>query len=102
MSVALTGDTVVVGAPDEDSNVHSIFNGAENPAQAPLSEYETNGNPAWRNVNRVSSADNYPEQQVSSGAVYVYVRTGTTWTRQARTVYLRFLASAPCSLPAIC
>ena len=52
-SVALSGDTLVVGAVGEDSAASGI-----------------NGN----------SADNSTE---NAGAVYVFVRTGTTWTQQA-------------------
>jgi hypothetical protein len=52
-SVAVSADTVVVGAPDEDSNATGI-NGNQN--------------------------DNSAE---SSGAAYVFVRSGTTWTQQA-------------------
>jgi len=52
-SVALSGDTLVVGAIGEDSVAPGI-----------------NGN----------QTDN---TAASSGAVYVYVRTGTTWTQQA-------------------
>ncbi|MFN0010963.1 MAG: FG-GAP repeat protein [Phycisphaerales bacterium] len=52
-SVAISGDTVVVGAESEDSNATGI-----------------NGN----------QADNSAS---SAGAAYVFVRTGTTWTQQA-------------------
>jgi hypothetical protein len=52
-SVAASGDTVVVGAPQEDSSAVGI-----------------NGN----------QTDNTASQ---SGAVYVFVRSGTTWTQQA-------------------
>jgi hypothetical protein len=52
-SVAVSGDTVVVGAPNEDSNATGV-----------------NGNEADN-----SAAD--------SGAAYVFVRSGTTWTQQA-------------------
>lgn len=52
-SVAISGDTIVIGAPDEDSNATGV-----------------NGN---QNDNSVTNA----------GAVYVFVRTGTNWTQQA-------------------
>lgn len=52
-SVALSGDTLAVGAPGEDSGATGI-----------------NGN----------QTDNGAED---SGAVYVFTRTGTTWTQQA-------------------
>jgi hypothetical protein len=52
-SVAVSGDTVVVGAPYEDSNATGV-----------------NGN----------QADN---SAVNAGAVCVFVRSGTTWTQQA-------------------
>ncbi len=52
-SVALSGDTLVVGADQEDSNATGV-----------------DGN----------QADN---SSVNAGAVYVFVRTGTTWSQQA-------------------
>jgi uncharacterized repeat protein (TIGR02543 family) len=53
LAVAVSGDTVVVGARGEDSNATGV-----------------NGN----------QADNSAS---SSGAAYVFVRSGTTWTQQA-------------------
>jgi hypothetical protein len=53
LSVAISGDTVVVGAPGEDSSATGV-----------------NGN----------QADN---SAFDSGAAYVFVRSGTTWTQQA-------------------
>jgi trimeric autotransporter adhesin len=53
MSVALSGNTLAVGAPGEDSASVQI---------------------------NVGSADN---TATGAGAVYVFVRTGTTWTQQA-------------------
>lgn len=55
-SVAISGDTIVVGAPDEASAATGVDNGAD----APLD----NGAPF-------------------SGAAYVFVRNGSTWTHQA-------------------
>ena len=52
-SVAIEGDTIVVGAPYEASNSSEI-----------------NGN-------------QYNNDGILRGAVYVFVRTGTTWTQQA-------------------
>ncbi len=52
-ALAVSGDTVVIGAPDEDSEATGV-----------------NGN----------NADNSSD---SSGAAYVFVRTGTTWAQQA-------------------
>jgi hypothetical protein len=52
-SVAISGDTIVVGAREEDSNATGVNgNGANNSA-------------------------------LSSGAAYVFVRSGTNWTQQA-------------------
>jgi hypothetical protein len=51
-SVAVDGDTVVIGAPGEDSSTTGVNSTPDNAA---------NG----------------------AGAVYVFVRTGTTWTQQA-------------------
>lgn len=55
-AVAISGDTIAVGAYAEASNQNTI----------------TNGN--------TSSADN---SNANSGAVYVYKRTGTTWDQEA-------------------
>ena len=52
-SVAVAGDTVVVGAQNEDSKATGV-NGTQNDNSA-----------------------------TASGAVYVFVRSGTTWTQQA-------------------
>ena len=54
--VAISGDTIVVGAWGEDSNQTTITNGA------------------------TASADN---TSTDSGAVYVFKRTGTTWVQEA-------------------
>jgi hypothetical protein len=56
ISVALAGDTVVVGANDEDSSTLGVQAGAGTP-------------------NEVSDHD--------AGAAYVFVRSGTTWSQQA-------------------
>jgi len=53
LSIAVDGDTIVVGAPFEDSAATGI-----------------NGN----------QADN---SATNAGAAYVFVRSGTTWTQQA-------------------
>jgi len=53
ISVAISGDTIVIGAPEEDSDAIGV-----------------NGDPF---------NDNNPD----SGAAYVFVRNGTTWTPQA-------------------
>jgi hypothetical protein len=55
-SVAVSGDTVVVGAPNEDSNDTTITNGAS------------------------ASSDNSSGE---TGAVYIFKRTGTTWAEEA-------------------
>ncbi|EQC45899.1 FG-GAP repeat protein, partial [Bacteriovorax sp. BSW11_IV] len=55
-SADISGDTIVVGAPKEDSNQTTITNGVG------------------------SSADN---SSADSGAVYVYKRTGDTWVQEA-------------------
>lgn len=52
-AVALTSDTLVVGAPQEDSGATGI------------------------------DGDQADNSVVDSGAAYVFVRTGTTWTQQA-------------------
>jgi hypothetical protein len=55
-SVAVSGETVVVGAYYEDSNQTTIING------------------------NTASADN---SAADAGAAYVFTRSGTTWTQQA-------------------
>lgn len=55
-SVAISGDTMVVGVPNESSSQTTITNGA------------------------TASSDNSAS---GAGAVYVYVRSGSTWTQQA-------------------
>jgi FG-GAP repeat protein len=55
-SVAISGDTIVIGAVNEDSSQTSITNGDS------------------------ASSDNAAS---NSGAVYVFVRDGTTWSQQA-------------------
>jgi hypothetical protein len=55
-SVAISGDTIVVGVDAEDSNQTTITNGS------------------------TASDDN---SLLNSGAAYVFVRSGTTWTSQA-------------------
>lgn len=61
-SVAISGDTVVIGAPFEDSNATG-----------------TNGNQSNNNAS-------------DSGAAYVFVRNGTTWSQQA---YLKASNTGP-------
>jgi len=59
-SVAISGDTLVVGAPNEDSSLTTVI-------QSPASATETaTGNGAFE-----------------SGSVYVFTRAGTTWSQQA-------------------
>lgn len=52
-AVAVSGDTVIIGAPDEDSAAAGVNDDATDNSSS------------------------------SSGAAYVFVRTGTTWTQQA-------------------
>ena len=52
-SVSISGDTLVVGANGEDSNATGVNNGEGN------------------------------NSRINSGAVYVFVRNGTTWSQQA-------------------
>ncbi len=56
VSVAISGDTLVVGADNEDSNQTTITNGS------------------------TASAD---DSMVAPGAAYVFVRSGSTWSQQA-------------------
>ncbi|MCB9228921.1 MAG: hypothetical protein H6618_04850 [Deltaproteobacteria bacterium] len=55
-SVAISGNTLVVGAPYEDSNQTTVTNGSS------ASSDDTNGD---------------------SGAVYIFTRSGSTWTQSA-------------------
>ncbi|MCB1207864.1 MAG: hypothetical protein KDK97_00995 [Verrucomicrobiales bacterium] len=52
-TVAISGNTIVVGAPDEDSAAQSV------------------------------NGDQANNDQASTGAAYVFVRTGTSWVQQA-------------------
>ncbi|HPC42351.1 MAG TPA: FG-GAP repeat protein, partial [Spirochaetota bacterium] len=56
-SVAISGDTIAVGAPGEASTTTSIINGSD------LSSTNNAGN--------------------NNGAVYVFTRSGSTWSHQA-------------------
>jgi hypothetical protein len=62
ITVAVSGDTVVVGAPTEDSPATGI-NGTQGDAPDP------------------SPAE--PANNFNSGAAYVFVRSGSTWSQQA-------------------
>lgn len=64
-NLALSGDTLAIGAPGEDSN------------------QQTNTNSA------LASADN---SNTNSGAVYVYKRVGSSWSEEA---YLKLYGNAP-------
>ncbi|MEE3228276.1 MAG: hypothetical protein VX237_04160, partial [Chloroflexota bacterium] len=55
-SVAINGETIAAGAPEEDSNQTTITNGT-------------------------SASSN--DSSAASGAVYVYKRTGTSWNQEA-------------------
>jgi hypothetical protein len=52
-SVSISGDTIVVGGPDEDSNSTGV------------------------------DGDQINDAAIDSGSVYVFVRSGTTWSQQA-------------------
>ena len=56
-SVAISGDTIVVGARNEDSSTTAIINGAD-----------------------LSTAD---DLEADNGAVYVFKRSGSTWAHEA-------------------
>lgn len=64
-SLALDGDTLIVGAPTEDSNASGVNGDQGNapPSGGPMSP-------------------GYPEG-FSAGAAYIFVRTGSTWKQQA-------------------
>ncbi|MEM7182010.1 MAG: FG-GAP repeat protein [Spirochaetota bacterium] len=59
-SVAISGDTIVVGATSEDSNQTTVTNGASASADNSLASFGT-----------------------SVGAAYVFKRSGTTWAQEA-------------------
>lgn len=125
-SVAVYGDTVVVGAPDEDSSASGI-NGFQSPTTQGYSSgavyvFERNASSEWSQQAYVKAgnngaADNFgasvamnglggdvvvvgapgedsdttginstptdPSVAYDSGAAYVFVRSGTTWSQQA-------------------
>jgi hypothetical protein len=119
-SVSLSGDTLAVGAPEEDSNAQGV-NGDETNNSAPVSGAVyvfTRTGTAWNQQSyiKASNTDAYdwfgysvslsgdtlavgaPEEASNaqgingdqidnsvpySGAAYVFIRTGATWTQQA-------------------
>src|SRR5690606_38350714 len=62
-SVSISGDTVVVGAPYEDSNAVGV------------------------------NGDQSNNDATNSGAAYVFVRNGTTWAQQAYLKYLSVVST---------
>lgn len=56
MSVAIDANTIVVGAPEEDSGIAGVQNSAQ---------------------------PNADESSIQAGAAYVYARNGTTWSQQS-------------------
>ena len=107
--VAISGDTVVIGASGEDSNATGINgnqsdnsasfsgaayvfarNGTNWTQQAYLKASDTAANDLFGQAVAVSGdtvvvgAENNSSIAANSGAVYVFVRNGTNWTQQAR------------------
>ncbi|MBE2284561.1 MAG: IPT/TIG domain-containing protein [Prosthecobacter sp.] len=118
ISVAVSGDTVVVGAIGEDSSTSGINSTANELASSSGAAYvfvrsgTVWSQQAYLKASQVSASDNFgnsvavsgntvvvgspqedsgtaginstPDELAgNSGAVYVYVRSGTTWTQQA-------------------
>jgi hypothetical protein len=120
LSVAVSGDTVVIGAPGEDSTATGVNgNHSDNSAiepgavyvfvrqggvweqQAYLKASNTGAGDGfgihvtisgdtivvgviWEASNAIGvNGDETDNSEVGSGAAYVFVRTGTTWTQQA-------------------
>jgi hypothetical protein len=103
-SVAVSGDTVVVGAPYEDSSATGV-NGNESDNSAPDSgaayvfvrSGTTWSQQAYLKASTTNMFDSFGESvalsgntvvvgapvQDSAGAAYVFVRTGITWNQQA-------------------
>lgn len=98
-SVAISGDTAVVGTPDEDT-----FNGSDVGAAY---VFVRNGNTSWRQQARLLSADGAPTDAFGTsvaidgqttvvgaprrdtptrdaGAAYIFVRSGELWQQQQR------------------
>lgn len=108
LSVALNGDTLVVGAPFEDSGATGV-NGDQTSSSAPDSGAVyvfTRTGTAWSQQAYIKASNTSADDQFgfsvalsndtlavgalvedssadNSGAVYVFTRTGTSWTQQA-------------------
>ena len=103
-SVAASGDTVVIGAYGEDNNSGAAYvfvrSGSTWSQQAYLKasnvgasdqfgfSVAVDGNTivvgAWAEDSNTTGVDSTPnESATNSGAAYVFVRNGTTWTQQA-------------------
>lgn len=61
--ISLSGDTLAVGAIDEDSESEGTFNGST----------------SWATAHAVSD----PNPAYRSGAVYIFKRTGTSWSQES-------------------
>ena len=92
-SVAVSGDTVVVGTPYKDSDAGAAYvfvrNGTTWSQQAYLKASNTEANDNFGHSVAVSGETvvvgaPYEDSNASfAGAAYVFVRTGTTWSQQA-------------------
>ena len=95
-SVAISGETVVVGAPDDGaaglikarlmSLCAAVESGASSRSWRPRTRRKVTGSaPRWRSAGRRSwSARRLLAQRSSQGSAYVFVRSGGVWSQQQK------------------
>lgn len=92
-SVSVDGDTALIGAPGDDGNNGSVYVYTRSGTNWTQQQKLTASDPGVYKSFGVSislngdtaliGADDYPPLD-NSGAAYVFIRTGTTWTQQAK------------------
>ncbi len=89
-AVAVSGDTAVVGAPTIQNEIGTVYiyvrQGSGWVLQDVVAGYLHYGSSVAISGDTVVIGSPYEESPTYPGAAYVWVRTGTTWTQQARLV----------------
>ncbi|MAG35748.1 MAG: hypothetical protein CL878_05825 [Dehalococcoidia bacterium] len=92
-AVAISGETVVIGAPDKNANTGAAYvfvrTGSTWSQQAKLTASDAAASDRFGIAVAVSGETvvvGAPDRNASAGAVYVYVRSGATWSEQQRLV----------------
>jgi hypothetical protein len=90
-SVAISGSTVVVGAPGENTATGAAYvyvrSGTTWSQQARLTASDAATQDLFGDSVAISGSTvlmGAPNENTATGAAYVYVRSGTTWSQQAR------------------